>query len=520
MTHRISKGALFGALPAPWPHDLRPAIRAAVAANPEHKLVVLDDDPTGTQTVYDVPVLTTWEVETLRAEFSGPHPCFYILTNSRSQPPDEARTLILAIAKNIRAAAGHRPCTFVSRSDSTLRGHFPLETDIFAGELGPFDATLLIPYFEDGGRYTIDDVHYVAEGAALLPAAETPFARDTAFGYRNSNLRAYVEEKCRGRVKADEVASIALADLRQGGPDAVTAKLLALSTGAMCVVNAAAPGDLDVFVSGLLAAEAQGRRYCFRTAAQFPAARLGLERRPFLTAQTLELSRTMPAPCAIPSRDYAMPGPILPPAESYREPFVIPATERETPSQVTGSPANVGGLMMVGSYVPKTTEQLAHLQNDENLLRVELRVEKLLTARREETLAHIAEVLNTALKAGKDTVAYTSRAFAGGDNLAGSLQIGRRISDALVELVRRLEVRPRYLVAKGGITSSDVATHGLGVKRAMVLGQILPGVPVWRLGLETRFPGLPYIVFPGNVGGPTALQAVVRRMKSERSEGD
>ena len=95
-----------------------------------------------------------------------------------------------------------------------------------------------------------------------------------------------------------------------------------------------------------------------------------------------------------------------------------------------------------------------------------------------------------------------------------SLDIGAKVSDALVEIVRQLEVRPRYLIAKGGITSSDLATRGLGVKRAMVLGQILPGVPVWELGAETKFPGLPYVVFPGNVGGPDALAEAVNKFNS------
>jgi uncharacterized protein YgbK (DUF1537 family) len=500
-----------------WPHDLRPAIRSAVAVNPEHKLVVLDDDPTGTQTVYDVPVLTTWEVDTLRAELNGPHPCFYVLTNSRSLPADEARTLIFMLARNLRTAAGSRPCTLVSRSDSTLRGHFPLEPDALAEVFGPFDATFLIPYFEDGGRYTIEDFHYVADGDALIPAAETPFARDAAFGYRSSNLRDYVEEKSGGRVKASAVVSVALSDLRQGGPDAVTAILLALPRGSVCIVNAAAPGDLDVFVAGLMAAEAQGRRYCFRTAAQFPAARLGLERRPYLDADTLQLFRSAASTTSarpLPSREYATPQPILPPAEPYRAGSLIPPTEREGPSQPAARDPEVGGMLMVGSYVPKTTKQLAHLPDDGSLLRIELRVERLLTTRREETLTQMSSVIAAALLAQKDVVVFTSRRFVGGDNPAGSLAIGQRISDALVELVRRLEVRPRYLVAKGGITSSDLATRGLGVKRAMVLGQILPGVPVWRLGLETKFPGLPYVVFPGNVGGPTALLRVVTKLRS------
>ena len=53
------------------------------------------------------------------------------------------------------------------------------------------------------------------------------------------------------------------------------------------------------------------------------------------------------------------------------------------------------------------------------------------------------------------------------------------------------------------------------MKRARVLGQLLPGVPVWELGDETKFPGLPYIVFPGNVGGPTALVEAVERLASK-----
>jgi uncharacterized protein YgbK (DUF1537 family) len=83
-----------------------------------------------------------------------------------------------------------------------------------------------------------------------------------------------------------------------------------------------------------------------------------------------------------------------------------------------------------------------------------------------------------------------------------------------VAIVRQLERRPRYLLAKGGITSSDIATRGLGIRRALVLGQILPGVPVWQSGPESRFPGMPYIVFPGNVGGVEALAEVCKQLKA------
>lgn len=481
MSSRLSKSAVFATLPPPWNEYLRPRVRAAVAARPEHKIVVIDDDPTGTQTVYDVPVLTSWELETLRAEFSGYEPCFYILTNSRSLPPEQARALTLELAKNLRAAAGVQPFTLVSRSDSTLRGHFPLETDALDEVLGPFDATLLIPYFEDGGRYTIDNVHYIADGDMLVPTAETPFARDAAFGYRSSHLPTYAEEKSGGRIKASEVRSIGLEELRRGGPDEVAERLLALPRGSLAVINAAALADLDVFVVGLLAAETQGRRFCFRTAAEFPAARLGLARRPLLTAHTLDLTKRY---------------------DSWKA----------GRGSSTAALPNTGGLIMVGSYVPTTTRQVAQLADYEDLLRVELSVEQLLTARRGQILHDISATVTKALSAGQDVMVFTSRPRVGGDSPAGSLQIGGRISEALVELVRGLEVRPRYLLAKGGVTASDLATRALRVKRAIVLGQLVPGVPVWRLGLEAKFPGMTYIVFPGNIGGPDALAYAVRTL--------
>jgi len=466
----------FAALPPPRPEDLRPQIRAAIKARSGHKLVVLDDDPTGTQTVYDVPVLTTWDVRTLRREFRLEGDCFFILTNSRSQAPAEAGQRIREIARNLAAAAPRDRYTVVSRSDSTLRGHFPLETDVLAEELGPFDATLLIPYFQAGGRFTIEDNHYVAEGDRLIPAGQTPFARDAAFGYHSSNLRQWVEEKTAGRVKAADVASFSLAELRrppanQGDMDGLCAKLRGLPRGAIAVVNACHPTDLLRFAAATLEAEQAGGRYLFRTAAEFVSARLGLETQPLWQP---------------PARD----------------------------------PSSAGGLTVIGSYVPRTTEQLNHVLAAHRptgpdwsvVVPIKLAVPDLLSARRDTLLQTTAARLDEVISAGQEAVVFTSRSLVAGTDPISSLDIGNRVSAALVELIRRLNVVPRYIVAKGGITSSDLATKGLDVNRAMVRGQILPGVPIWELGREARFPRLPYIVFPGNVGGPTALLDVLHRL--------
>ncbi len=464
----LSKSEALAALPPPWPEDLRPTIRAMLASRPDHRLVVLDDDPTGTQTVHDVPVLTAWDTAALRHEFARQGRCFYILTNSRSLSDAEARALCREIARNLRAAAGRTRCSVVSRSDSTLRGHFPAETDVLQEELGPFDATILIPYFEAGGLLTIGDVHFVADGDRLTPAAESPFARDAAFGYRHSNLRDWVEEKTRGRISAREVASLSIETLRVGGPEAVARQLRALPPGAVCILNAAALPDLDVFVAGLLLVESDGARFLFRTAAQFVAARLGLDPRPLLGPKELDL------------------------------------------------PTLGGGLVVVGSHVPQTSQQLADLLARGDIHPIELPVPALLDPSRHDAAIGraIAEV-NAALADGRDAVAFTSRDILIGDGASDALRIGQRVSRALISLVQGLETRPRFLIAKGGITSSDLATRALGVRRAIVAGQILPGVPVWRLGPETRFPNLCYVVFPGNVGGPSALTDTMRRLTSQ-----
>lgn len=476
----LDQTSTFAALPAPWPDDLLPAIRDQLPAAP--KLVVLDDDPTGTQTVYDVPVLTTWEVEALAAALEEPGPVFYILTNSRSMPEGEAVTLAAQIGEALTAAVAQtgRAITVVSRSDSTLRGHFPAEVDALAVALDMADAPMLIiPFFLEGGRYTLDDVHYVAEGDVLIPAAQTPFAQDAAFGYQHSNLRAWVAEKCTARVDAEEVtpadvASITLDDLRQGGPDAVRAKLLALRPHQICVVNAAALRDLEVLVAALLPLEAAGHQFVYRTAASFVQIRAGLATRPLLT-----------------------------PAE------LAPAPKIDADEEVAA-----GGLVVVGSYVPKSTRQLEALLTLPGLTPIGLSVPDLLDeSRRDQVIEMAQKAVDAALADGSDAVLYTSRTLITGDNPADSLAIGQQVSSGLVAVVAGLFRRPRYLIAKGGITSSDVATVALEVERAQVIGQALPGVPVWRLGAESRFPGLAYVVFPGNVGDDQALATLVAQLR-------
>jgi uncharacterized protein YgbK (DUF1537 family) len=430
------------------------------------KLIVLDDDPTGTQTVHGVPVLTRWDQAALATELCDPAPAVFLLTNTRAFPIERAVALNRATGAALRAAADAtgRDFIVVSRGDSTLRGHFPAETDALAKALGGVDATFLIPAFFAGGRYTIADVHYVADAGRLIPAGDTEFARDASFGYRSSNLCDWIEEKTAGRISARQVISISLEDLRRNGAAAVADRIVAASSGSFVIVNAAAPGDLSVLTHALADTRLQTRRFLFRTAANFVSAYAGIG------------SRALLAPAEL-----RAPNPAL------------------------------GGLIVAGSYVGKTTAQLNALFTAlPSLVRVELRVAALLdpVSRGYETGRALAAI-ECALQTGRSAVLHTSRELVTGDDPSASLAIGTVISAALVALVRGLTVRPSWFIAKGGITSSDLATEALGLRRAIVLGQALPGVPVWRAGPESKWPGLAYIVFPGNVGGPDALVQLV-----------
>ena len=464
-------GATLGqSLPPPiGDSDLQARVQTAVADS-GRKVVALDDDPTGVQTVHDVAVLASWDAEKLAAELADPAPLFFILTNSRALPEDRAAALNREIAGNLLDASreSRTPFVIASRSDSTLRGHFPAETDALAEALGGVDGVLICPAFFEGGRVTAGDVHFVRDGDQFVPAAETEFARDATFGYSARTLPGWVEEKTQQRVKTADVASLTLEEIRRGGPERVAARLRAARHGQPIVVNALDYPDLWTVVLGLLQAEAEGKRYLYRTGASFVRARAGIDARPLLG----------------------------------RDELLGPNARR---------PAR--GLVVVGSHVRRTTEQLQRVLLAPETTGIEVAVPELLHGDddRAREIAQVRRQVDEALEAGQTPVVYTSRQVERPVGME-ELVVARVVSDALVAVVRGIAGRPDFVVGKGGITSSDVGTRGLGAERATVLGQVRPGVPVWRLGSESRFPTMPYIVFPGNVGEAESLAEIVTEL--------
>ncbi|KAE8142660.1 hypothetical protein BDV38DRAFT_267850 [Aspergillus pseudotamarii] len=472
----LPRESTLAQLPPAYPTNAQDQISQLLASSTLNRLVVLDDDPTGTQTCHDISVLTVWDIPTLTEEFKQNSQGFFILTNSRALPPLEAEKLIREICENVAqvAKSAGQTVDIVLRGDSTLRGHFPLETDVAQSVFGDADGLVLAPFFFQGGRFTIDDVHYVAEGENLVPAGTTQFATDATFGYKSSNLRDYVVEKAAGRFQLEQLHSISIHDIRVGGPQAVFEKLMGIPRAGVIIVNAAAESDMHVFVAGLLLAEAKGKHFLYRTGAAFVSTRLGIRSKSPITASELLL----PVP-------------------------------RET-----------GGLIIAGSYVPKTTAQLKVLTSKRGetgqLAILEMNVEELI-ASPESAAGAIQRTVQEAeshLQSGQDTLVMTSRKLITGDSELSSLAIGTNVASALVSVLRQIQVRPRYIIAKGGITSSDAATKGLNMKRALIVGQAAPGVPLWRCDESTsRHRGVPFVVFPGNVGGLTEKQGDMYNLK-------
>jgi uncharacterized protein YgbK (DUF1537 family) len=457
----------------------RARIRAARAATGQ-RVAVLDDDPTGSQSVHGVDVVTVFEPEQYAKGLSQPGSTCFILTNTRGLPEEAAVRMNTSIGLDL-FALGDRigsPLDVVSRSDSTLRGHLVAEVRALDGAKRAatgtgFDGVILAPAYFEAGRVTAGDVHWARIRGNLVPVGDTEFAQDSTFGYTSSNLRDFVAEKSCGTVAVEDVVSISLDDIRVGGPVRVSAILQAVTGGAFVVVNATCYADLEIVVLALLEAQEAGRSFLFRTGPSFVRALSGVE-----------------------------PRPVLGEADIWPQ----------------GHPGG-HGLVVVGSHVGLTSRQVLAAQERGGLAEVELHVPTLAdpltrNAHLAETAAQVVEAL-----ASTDVLLFTSRTLVRGGDADDSLAISRNVSTAVTEVVRAaLAARPSWIVAKGGITSHDVAVRGLGIRHAEVLGQLLPGmVSVFRpLEAAPEAVGMPYVVFAGNVGDEQTLADVIDLFSQEK----
>lgn len=439
------------------------------------KIVVLDDDPTGVQTVHGISVYTDWTPESMQAAFAEKNKLFYVLTNSRGFTAEETTKAHHEIAAVVHAAAkaSGQDYMFISRSDSTLRGHYPLETEILKADYEKntgrvLDGEILCPFFKEGGRFTIGNVHYVKYGNELVPANETEFAKDKTFGYQAATMPEYVEEKTKGAYKAADVVCISNEDIHAMALDKIEAQLMSVSNFNKIIVNAVDYADIKVFSIALYRAMARGKMFMMRTAAGIVKVMGGISDKPILKRRDM--------------------------------------VKKETQN---------GGIIVIGSHTDKTTRQLAELKKLDKIDFIELNATLVKDeAKFKAEVARCLQQEENTIKAGRTVCAYTTRTLITADtgDKEDELRLAMRISEAVHSLVGKLSVTPAFVIAKGGITSSEIGTKALQVKRADVLGQAAPGIPVWGTSQESKWPSTPYVIFPGNVGEDTTLREVAEEL--------
>jgi uncharacterized protein YgbK (DUF1537 family) len=344
----------------------------------------------------------------------------------------------------------------------------------------PTDGVVIVPAFPDAGRVTIGGVHYMrGDAGSLTPVAETEFAKDASFGFANSEMAKYVEEKSQGRFAAESVIVLDLNIIRAGASaqdPAISAKAIAdalesATNSTPIVADIVTENDFRALALGLEEAERRGKKLLYRVGPPFVRGRIGQEIRTALTAE-----------------------------EAY----------------AGNTPSTAGGLIVVGSHVGVTTRQLNNLTAEHSSARtIEIDVERLLGAEADAYIGTVVSDVVSALREG-DVIVHTSRLLIKTDDAAASLKIARTVSAAVVAVVNRTlkTFPPRFVIAKGGITSSDVAAHGLEIRHAIVRGPMLPGIVSLCEPVDGPEKVIPYIVFAGNVGDDQSLTQLTRKLSA------
>ena len=485
------------------------------------KIVVFDDDPTGSQTVHSCPLLLRWDAASLRQGLADPSPLLFLLVNTRDLAPEQARARLTSLCRTLQpllaeavAAGTIERWLVVSRGDSTLRGHFPLESELIAAELGPFAASFLVPAFLPGGRTTAAGVHLL-HGE---PVHRSAFAQDRLFGYGTSFLPAWVAEKTAGAIPAEAVQRIDRSALeaavaeREGGESngfqALVGRLAELAGNPWVVVDGERPAQLAAFAAAVdrvtdpAVGPVAGGDAPAASAPTASALTHGPRRFLFQSAASL-----ITALAALP------PQPL--------DPAGLAALRRRNSE---GQP--LAGLVLVGSHVPLADAQLASLLAESACGGVDLEVAKVarvlagpLPDRLLPSLESAwLERLQAVLARGQTPVLFTSRGELACSSPAERRALGEALAGLMARLAARLAPRLGYLISKGGITSQTLLAEGLDLAQVRLEGQLLPGLSLLRpagAGVSEALAGLHLITFPGNLGDASTLVESWRLMEGQ-----
>ncbi|GHD41900.1 hypothetical protein D9V29_01545 [Mycetocola manganoxydans] len=409
------------------------------------KTVVLDDDPTGTQSASNVRVLLVSDADLLEQALRDA-PSVYVQTNTRAVDEQTAVDLVRSV-RDDAIEAGRRlgeDVQFVLRGDSTLRGHVFAETEQFLADEN--DLMIFVPSFPAGGRTTRGGIHYVRTGDADVPAHETEYADDPVFPFASGVLTEFVAEKSTRTGLPIDLNTV------RGDASVLASILVSAPPRSVVVPDAVTNDDIRLIADAIRNARSQGRAVVVRSAAPLAAMLAGVE--------SVGLLAT---------------------------PLVDDRTRT---------------LLAVGSHTGGASAQLERVTSrwgDPVILDTEAALSD------PDAAGHAAAASAGPVSDSKPVVVTTSRERSSAHN---TLDHGERVMRALTTAVRDLLPDVDVVIAKGGITSAEVARVGIGATSAVVVGQVLPGVSVWRMtAVDGR--DILYVVVPGNVGDPGTLVDVL-----------
>ena len=435
------------------------------------KFVVIDDDPTGSQTVHDCLLLLKWDYSTLVKGFESESNLFFILANTRSLEENDAKLTIEEICKNLKVVIASEKyegeIIFISRGDSTLRGHNFLEPNAINSCLGPFDATFHIPAFIEGKRLTINGSHFVDQ----IPIDQTIFARDKIFGYETSNVKNLLFQKSKSQINLHDIQNLFLSDLEILNNDEnniVFKKIKNLKNNKHVILDVENYSQLKKF-SLIIKKLSKQKKYLFRTAASFISS-ISERKSEFCDKRFFSNLRIR-----------------------TKEKSFLP------------------GLVIVGSYVELSTIQLKNLLEISHCEPIELDVFEFFKItssennpdRRNLFKNKFLREIRFSFEQGKTPVLFTSRKFM---CLEYTEQINfyNSLAFFIAELVADLKYEIGYLISKGGITTNVILSNGLNADYVYLEGQILTGISVVTCNLKNG-KKLPIVTHPGNIGNKDSL---------------
>ena len=436
------------------------------------KVIVIDDDPTGSQTVNNCLLLLRWDYSTLVKGFKSKSNLFFILANTRSLSENDAKLRLEDICNSLKKVIAkekfQEELIFISRGDSTLRGHNFLEPKIINDCLGPFDATFHIPAFIEGKRLTIDGNHFVDN----IPVSKTIFAKDKIFGYETSNIKDLLFQKSKFQINFDDIQNLKLYELKvleSKETNIVFKKLKNLKNNTHLIVDVEDYSQLKK-LSLAVNKLSKEKKFLFRTAASFVSSISDIK-------------------------------------SNRKKPFFYSYLRRRN-SENNFFP----GLIVVGSFIELTTIQLKIFLENSECLAIELdvfeffRISSLKNNQEQLFLFKnkLLEEIRGIIKKGNTAVLFTSRKEIALENSSEQINLYNSLAYFISELVADLKNEIGYLVSKGGITSNVILSNGLKASYVYLKGQIINGVSLVNFKLDND-DNLPIITFPGNIGNQYSL---------------